>query len=114
MKIQILIALLAVPTFTACTSGVNFEVVNNSGATVDSVVFSNGFDNVTIKSLAPEAASTAALVFSDKPKGDGHYLVKSYASAKEVKTTFGYYTNGSPGNEIFTINLYKDSIKVTP
>jgi len=110
MKYILLILLLSI---VSCSGPeVEFTITNKTNTVIDSVIISNGFDKVKIVQVPINDSLITALEFSDKTKSDGHYLVQSYSGNSVLKNSFGYYTNGSPTNESFGIEVFKDTILV--
>lgn len=93
-----------------------FEISNNSGNTIDSISIKS-FDhnlNTHYLKLKHGESQTYFLDMKDIPQVDGDYLLSFRINNKVQKRRFGYFTNGSPLEQLTKIEIRKDTVIVNP
>ena len=94
-------------------NGVEFNIHNESQATIDSVRISTSDKKSFIKLADIEKGLTKKdyLDMKDILKIDGDYIIEITASGQTRTDKFGYYTNGFALDESFDIFITTDTIK---
>jgi hypothetical protein len=98
--------------FISCDNkGMLFELENKSQKKIDSIIISNGYDEVKIKSLYKNKPKKVYLKFvKEKPKSDGSFFIEVFPS--NLRKNFGYYSNGITPSYSYNIFLEEDSITI--
>ncbi len=96
----------------SCKSGVDFKVLNSSNTTIDSLIISNGYDEIRFSRIYVNETKKDFMEFSSDIKNDGGYFVECYSEEFYKKENFGYYSNGIPSNTSFSIVIKKNTIKI--
>jgi hypothetical protein len=92
---------------------VKVSVQNSSESIVDSIIISNGIDNLKFENLKPGKTKIKNLYFSNQVKSDGGYSVRVFKKNETTVKGFGYYSNGLPLWDYLCIKINKDTIIAT-
>ncbi len=87
----------------------DFEIINNTSSTIDSLYIK---PNKQIKfiSVKSKELKTYKTDMSDIARVDGNYLLKYKLEGKDKIKHFGYYSNGIPMEKITVIKIDVDTI----
>lgn len=108
-----LISLLVIVFLCSCrgNSNIDFDVTNNSGVDIDSVVIT-GLGKTKIESFKNGQSTQIKMDYSkSKTRSDGGYQIKIFEEGKIRGRHFGYYSNGLP-SEDYDITLQIDTIVI--
>ncbi|WP_272023172.1 hypothetical protein [Olleya namhaensis] len=96
----------------SCKNGVDFELLNNTNTDIDSLIITNGFNNLVIKKIPMNKKKEGFLDFKkNNPRHDGIFNIRYFNKGKMIKSkSFGYYSNGSPSVKLFNVSIEKDTI----
>lgn len=111
----ILIAIVIFICLLVCCNNPNIEVSvqNTSELVIDSIIISNGVDNLKFENLRPNETEIKKLYFSSQVKSDGGYSVRVFKGNETDVKGFGYYSNGLPLWDYLCIKIHKDTIIAT-
>jgi hypothetical protein len=105
-------------SLSSCTSRVTvqFEIINNSGNDIDSLVIEPTIINEKKKyiSIKQSRKATYATDMTGIAKVDGAYSIFYVSNDKKKLFNFGYYTNGYPLEKKMSINIESDTILIYP
>lgn len=104
--------LILILTASCRSPGLKFMIANQSGANIDSIQLTNGFDVWKHGLIIPNQNVEDELVFSDKVKYDGSYEMIIFRNNKSEIYRFGYYSNGIPESSNLTVEVKKDTIDI--
>lgn len=96
-----LLSSLVLLSFFACSSfGTEFQVSSQRDSQIDSVIISNGFNEIKLYNLSSDKKYRSFLDFRKRNEttiGDGVYNIEVYQRNRPDKIlNFGYYSNGIP------------------
>ena len=111
-KKKLIILTLFLSFFFSCDNkGMLFELENKSQKKIDSIIISNGYDEIKIKNLYKNKTRKVYLKFvKQKPKSDGSFFIKVFPN--NLRKNFGYYSNGIVPSYSYNIFLKNDSISI--
>lgn len=118
MRAQILFLAVLVLILNSCflpESKVDFEIINHSERSFDSLYVTNYTNKSISKNLLGQDDSlNLEIKFQNvEPKGDGSYGFIAYRDKDSIYTNFGYYTNGYPLAEWYRIEILSDTILIS-
>jgi hypothetical protein len=111
-KKKVIILAFFLSLFFSCDKkGMLFELENKSQKKIDSIIISNGYDELKIKNLHKNKTRKVYLKFvKHKPKSDGSFFIKVFPN--NLRKNFGYYSNGIVPSYSYNIFLEDDSITI--
>ena len=81
---------------------------------VKNISISNGFNSVYLDSIEVNSSKELFLDFKkNNPKYDGNFGIAYEINDKKYLQRFGYYSNGLPSNEFYSISIYNDTINIS-
>lgn len=103
-------------SFFACSSfGTEFQVSSQRDSQIDSVIISNGFNDIKLYNLSNDKKYQSFLDFTKKNDtliGDGVYNIEVYQRNRPDRIlNFGYYSNGIPSSG-FKVVIQMDTILI--
>lgn len=114
MKYKIVCFLLVLIVLQSCIAkqGTNFEFVNQTNLVIDSLELSTStkVSTVNIGTVHPGRKVSLRLDMSEEDYVDGNYKIDVFAGSSISSFRFGYFTNGSPLEEIVEITYWGDSV----
>jgi len=94
----------------------NFEIINQSRETIDSVKVSCSGTNYLQKSKSEKILlgekSNIILKMNGIDRVDGNYYIEIFQKSKQRSKDFGYYSNGVPTNSIYRLEIKNDTILI--
>ena len=97
--------------FSFDNKGMLFELENKSQKKIDSIIISNGYDEIKIKNLYKNKTRKVYLKFvKQKPKSDGSFFIKVFPN--NLRKNFGYYSSGIVPSYSYNILLKDDTISI--
>ena len=97
--------------FSCDNKGMLFELENKSQKKIDSIIISNGYDEIKIKNLYKNKTRKVYLKFvKQKPKSEGSFFIKVFPN--NLRKNFGYYSSGIIPSYSYNIFLKDDSISI--
>jgi hypothetical protein len=84
---------------------------NNTKETLTEIEF--GIESAFIAdvdSLAARESYASKIIFDERVKGDGAYILKYNVSGVQHTHSFGYFTNGKSMNRLINVDIETDTI----
>jgi hypothetical protein len=106
--------IVALSSLVSCSKlGVQFNIENNTGKSIDSIVISNGYDVIKSTHINAGEVKNLFLDFKQKhTKSDGSYYLNYYMENTNHIKNFGYFSNGIPLSEKIEISIEKDTVYI--
>ncbi|MDB2363435.1 hypothetical protein N9V83_00250 [Flavobacteriales bacterium] len=111
----VLVTIVCVAFLCSCTNKIKFVIENNTGKNIDSLnISSSALNSGKNIAVGKGAVVVYDLDMSDVPYVDGSYIMycKNVKEPFRMKN-FGYYTNGSPMEDVIVVNIEKDTILIS-
>jgi|GEM_PF-4393065 len=114
MQFKIVCFLLGLTALQSCRAKreVHFEFLNKADLVIDSVGISTSTNvsNVKVGTVHPRREVSLRLDMSEEDYVDGNYKIDVFAEGSKSSLRFGYFTNGSPLENIIEIAFWGDSV----
>ena len=109
---------MAIITLSSCGADnvANFEIINQTSETIDSVKVScsgtNYFQKSKSEKILPGEKSNIILKMNGVDRVDGNYYIEIFKNNKQRSKDFGYYSNGVPTNSTYRLEIKNDTILI--
>jgi len=113
MKVIKFYFLLSIFAISCNQYSLDFEVYNHSKDDISDIIISaSGSTKFETLDLNENQQLEFKLDMSDCPITDGNYKIEFKRNGIIHSESFGYYTNGSPVNDLYTITILNKGIEI--